>query len=64
MMNNKENFTIQDFIIQLEQINYLEILDAIKPLIIYYVTSKAIDTYKLHRDYKPKNISKVTLLLA
>lgn len=61
MMNNKENFTIQDFIIQLEQINYLEILDAIKPLIIYYVTSKAIDTYKLHRDYKPKNISKVTL---
>ncbi|MBR4619113.1 MAG: hypothetical protein IKO49_07400 [Bacilli bacterium] len=61
MMDNKENFTIQDFIIQLEQINYLEILDAIKPLIIYYVTSKAIDTYKLHRDYKPKNISKVTL---
>ena len=61
MMDNKENFTIQDFIIQLEQINYLEILDAIKPLIIYYVTNKAIDTYKLHRDYKPKNISKVTL---
>ena len=61
MMDNKENFTIQDFIIQLEQNNYLEILDAIKPLIIYYVTSKAIDTYKLHRDYKPKNISKVTL---
>lgn len=61
MMDNKENFTIQDFIIQLEQINYLEILDAIKPLIIYYVTSKAIATYNLHRDYKPKNISKVTL---
>ena len=61
MMDNKENFTIQDFIMQLEQINYLEILDAIKPLIIYYVTSKALDAYKLHRDYKPKNISKVVL---
>lgn len=61
MMNNKENFTIQDFIIQLEQINYLEILDTITPLIVYYVTSKAINTYILHRDYKPKNISKVTL---
>ena len=61
MLNNKENFTIQDFVMQLEQINYLEILDAIKPLIIYYVTKKAFGSYTLHRDYKPKNISKVTL---
>ncbi len=61
MMDNKEKFTIQDFIMQLEQVNYIEILDAIKPLIIYYVTSKTLDTYSLHMDYKPKNISKVTL---
>ena len=61
MINNKANFTMQDVIIQLEQINYLEILDTIKPLIIYYVSTKTINTYKLHRDYKPKNISKVLL---
>ncbi len=61
MMNNKEKFIMQDFIMQLEQINYLEILDAIKPIIIYYVTSKALYTYSLNRNYKPKNISNVTL---
>ena len=61
MMDNKKNFAIQDFIIQLEQINYLEVLDAIKPIIIFYITNKAITTYRLHREYKPKNISKVAL---
>ena len=61
MMDNKKNFAIQDFIIQLEQINYLEVLDAIKPIIIFYITDKAIKTYRLHREYKPKNISKVAL---
>ena len=61
MMDNKKNFAIQDFIIQLEQINFLEVLDAIKPIIIFYITNKAITTYRLHREYKPKNISKVAL---
>lgn len=61
MMDNKKNFAIQDFIIQLEQINFLEVLDAITPIIIFYITNKAITTYRLHREYKPKNISKVAL---
>ena len=48
MMDNKKNFAIQDFIIQLEQINFLEVLDAITPIIIFYITNKAITTYRLH----------------
>lgn len=60
-MNNKQNFTMQDFLLQLEQINYLEILDALKPLILYYVSSKALNTYNLHREYKPKNIKKINI---
>lgn len=60
-MNNKEKFTLQDFLIELEQINYQEIIDIIGPLIIYYINHKIIDTYTLHRDYKPKNIKKVNL---
>ena len=61
MMDNKKNFAIQDFIIQLEQINFLEVLDAITPIIIFYITNKAITTYRLHREYKPKNISTLAL---
>jgi len=61
MINNKEKITIQDFITEIEQINYFEILDVIKPLIIYYITSKTISAYQLHRNYKPKKISKVVL---
>ena len=60
-MNNKEKFAIQDFLIQLEQINYLEIVKILSPLIICYVNNKVIDAYTLHRQYKPKNIKKVNL---
>lgn len=61
MMDNKENFTTQDFVLQLEQINYLEILDIIRPLITFYVGTKIGDAWILHSEYKPKNISKVLL---
>ena len=61
MMDRKEKIIVQDFIMQLEQIDYLEILDIIRPLLIYYIASKTLDTYTLHRDYKPAKISKVVL---
>lgn len=61
MTDIKEKFAISDFIIQLEHINYLKIIETIRPIIIYYTTSKVLNTYALHRDYKPKNISKVKL---
>ena len=60
-MDNKEKFTVQDFLIQLQQIDYLEILEVLRPLIVYYVTNRAINTYTLHREYRPKNIKKVNL---
>lgn len=59
MINDKENFAIQDFIIQLEQISYLDILYIIEPLIIFFTANKLIDIYKLHKECKPKSISKV-----
>ncbi len=52
---------IEDIIIQLKQINYLDILNTIKPLIIFYAGTKTYNTYALHREYKPKNVSKVVL---
>lgn len=60
-MNNKEYFVMQDFIIQLEQIDYADILNILQPFIIYYVANRTIGTYRLRKDYKSKNITKVAL---
>lgn len=61
-MNNKEKFTLQDFLIQLEQIDYFEITKILFPLIVSYTTtSKVLDSYTLHKEYKPKNIKRVNI---
>ena len=61
MMNNKEYLTMQDIVVQLGQIDYLEILETIRPLIIFYLTNRALKAYSLHKSYKPKKISSVLL---
>lgn len=60
-MDNKEKFELTDILIQLEQIDYISIISMLSPIISYYTTSKVIDGYKLHKDFKPKNISRVSL---
>lgn len=60
-MDNKEKFELTDILIQLEQIDYISIIRMLRPIIYYYTTSKVIDGYKLHKDFKPKNISRVSL---
>lgn len=60
-MNGKEKFVIQDFLIQLQQIDYFNILETLAPIIVCYVTNKATNNYVLHKNYKPKNIKKVSL---
>lgn len=60
-MDNKERFTVQDFLLQIQQIDYASIITTLSPIIICYINSKVIDNYNLHRDYKPKNIRKVSL---
>ena len=60
-MDNKEKFKLTNILIQLEQIDYISIIRMLRPIIIYYTNSKLIDGYKLHKDFKPKNISRVIL---
>lgn len=60
-MNDKQKFEIQDFLIQIQQIDYASIITILRPIIICYISSKVIDGYYLRKDYKPKNISKVCL---
>lgn len=60
-MNNKENFIAQDFLIQLEQIDYNLIEGMLSTIATLYVTKKTIDCYILHRKFKHKNINKVSL---
>ena len=60
-MGNKEKLELSDILIQLEQIDYVSIIKMLSPIISYYTISKAIDGYRLHKDFKPKNISRVSL---
>lgn len=50
--------TIQNL---LTQINYLDVLKILTPVLAYYIVNKKINSYNLHRNYKPKNIQKVLL---
>lgn len=60
-MDNKEKNELTDILIQLEQIDYISIIRMLSPIISYYTTGKIIDGYMLHKDFKPKNISRVSL---
>ncbi len=62
-MDHKEKLELNDILIQLEQIDYISIIRMLSPIIFitYYTTSKVIDRYELHKDFKPKNISRVSL---
>ena len=56
---------IQNIFTQLQQIDYLLLLNILEPIIIAYITTfsidKAIKSYSLHRDYRPKDISMVVM---
>lgn len=52
---NKENFIQQDFLLQLWQLDYLDVLALLS------FNSLFIGAYNLHKEYKPKNIKKVVL---
>lgn len=60
-MDNKEKIELSDILIQLEQIDYTLILRMLSPIISYYISNKVIEGYQLHKDFKPKNISRVSL---
>ena len=62
---NKKEFQISDIVFQLQQINYTELLEALSPILITYVSStvfsKAINMYNLRKDYEPQNIKTISL---
>lgn len=60
-MSSRENCEFTDILIQLEQIDYASIVQMLSPIISFYVTKRVLDGYKLHKDFKPKNISKILL---
>ena len=60
-MNNNEIAELTNFIIKLQQMDYEPIIRGLNFIISCYVTKKVVDGYNLHRNYKPKNISKVAL---
>ena len=60
-MNYSNKFDIQDVLMKLGNLNFSKIFNKLKYLLICYVTGKSIGNYKLHRQYKPKNIKMIKL---
>lgn len=52
---------LTDILIQLKQIDYISIVKLLSPIITYYTANKAIDSYILHKNFTPTNISKINL---
>lgn len=60
MNNNKVNIT--DFLVQLQQIDFDQILRIVSPIIIYYTVRKPISTnFNLIKDFKIKNANTAAL---
>lgn len=57
-MDNKK---LTNILNQLGQIDYTSIIRNLNCIISHYTTSKAIGSYHLHKDFNPKNISRVSL---
>lgn len=60
-MNKKLNINVSDVVLELQQIDFSTLFQIINPIIVYYVSSKAYDAYKIHKDFKAKANSKVIL---
>ncbi len=59
MINDGKKENIQDLVMKIEQIDYGSILEIIEPVIAYYISRKICSSILLHKELKPKNISKV-----
>lgn len=57
----QKKYVAQDFVLQLQQISPDIILYILESVAVYYVTDKTLDTFRLCREVKPKNISKVKI---
>lgn len=60
-MDNQEKRIKKDYLIELQPSDYFNLLTAFSPLIVSYTTKKVLESYTLHREYKPKNIKQVKL---
>lgn len=62
MTMNSNKIKINDFLIQLQQIDFSRILMLLSPVIIYYTARKPISSnYNLRKDFKIKNTNTASL---
>ena len=52
---------VQDILNYLQQIVFVDFMPLIRTIIVFFATTKALDSYQLIRDYYPKNIKQVEL---
>ena len=64
-MNEKMNLNISEIMQKIQNIDFESLMSVLKPFIIYYISYSIFrehnDAYNLHKDFIPKDISKVVL---
>lgn len=64
-MDEKVNINLSEILTELQKIDYTQLLNIVKPIIIYFILNRAVDTglktYRLHKDFKAKDVSTMDL---
>lgn len=64
-MNEKMNLNISEIMQKIQNIDFEFLMSVLKPFVIYYISYSIFleqnDAYNLHKDFIPKDISKVVL---
>lgn len=64
-MDEKVNINLSEILMELQKIDYTQLLNIVKPIIIYFILNRAVDTglktYRLHKDFKAKDVSTMDL---
>ncbi len=65
-MHNKVNLEINDIVTQLEHLDYNYLVNILSPIVTYsatfFVAHKAVKSYELHKNFKPKNIQSISIV--
>ena len=60
-MNNNDKYNIQDFVMELEQIDYTLLINILKPIVFYYISKTVSNSVFLYKDKIPTNVKKVII---
>ena len=60
-MADREKMNISDAMMIAEDIDYEQLVGLLSPIVFFYASHRFLDNYRLHRDFKAKNIEQIKI---